>query len=341
MERNMIKVSVIMPVYNTGKYLATAVKSILAQSLTEFELILVDDGSTDGSSERCDEYAAMDNRVVVIHQKNGGICNARNAALKIAHGEYIAFSDHDDEYHVDLLRDNYLYAKENDLDFVKFCKKWYQIRDGKVLSEHENHIVKQIIRKEELPLKIYGLMDSRFCSCVWDGLFKRSFLVEHDIYFNPYFKMGGEDFDFILKCMKYVNQFGTNDKCYYTHYIRISYSTSTKFNPDKINVVKALPESFLETLQNLGIAPEDSRTDYTLFYTKFYLSSTLGCLKKQKYKISAAAAYLRSLKNEKFFFPFLLTTSIPLKKGKIYSIMHFLFAKKMYRTLFFFYKIFR
>ena len=67
---NNIKVSVIMPVYNSGEYLKTAVESILNQSLKEIELILVDDGSTDGSSERCDEYAAKDSRVVVIHQKN-------------------------------------------------------------------------------------------------------------------------------------------------------------------------------------------------------------------------------------------------------------------------------
>ena len=89
MENNKIKVSVIMPVYNSGEYLQTAVDSILSQSLKDIELILVDDGSTDGSSEKCDEYAKKDKRVVVIHQRNGGICNARNAALKIARGEYI------------------------------------------------------------------------------------------------------------------------------------------------------------------------------------------------------------------------------------------------------------
>ena len=86
---NKIKVSVIMPVYNSGEYLKTAVDSILSQSLKEIELILVDDGSTDGSSERCDEYAAKDSRVVVIHQKNGGICNARNAALKMPRGNIL------------------------------------------------------------------------------------------------------------------------------------------------------------------------------------------------------------------------------------------------------------
>ena len=80
----MPAVSIIVPVYNVEKYLRECLDSILNQSLKEMELILVDDGSNDGSSERCAEYAKNDNRVVVIHQKNGGICNARNAALKIA-----------------------------------------------------------------------------------------------------------------------------------------------------------------------------------------------------------------------------------------------------------------
>ena len=84
MEKYILKISIIMPVYNSGKYLSTAVDSILNQSFKEIELILVDDGSTDGSSEKCDEYARKDSRVVVIHQKNGGICNARNTALNMA-----------------------------------------------------------------------------------------------------------------------------------------------------------------------------------------------------------------------------------------------------------------
>ena len=122
-----------MPVYNSGKYLKTAVGSILNQSLKDIELILVDDGSTDGSSERCDEYAQQDNRIVVIHQKNGGICNARNAALKIARGEYIGFSDHDDEYLPGFLEHAYTEAKKNNADLTIICtnERKKQIRKAK------------------------------------------------------------------------------------------------------------------------------------------------------------------------------------------------------------------
>ena len=119
-----------MPVYNSGEYLKTAVDSILGQSFRDIELILVDDGSTDGSSEHCDEYARKDDRVKVIHQKNRGICNARNAALKIAKGEYIGFSDHDDEYLPGFLENAYKEAVANNADLVKVGKKEFIIKDG-------------------------------------------------------------------------------------------------------------------------------------------------------------------------------------------------------------------
>ena len=92
----MPKLSVIVPVYNTEKYLRECIDSILAQTFTDFELILVDDGSTDGSGAICDEYADKDPRVQVIHQKNGGITVARKSGVRNATGEYVTFVDSDD-----------------------------------------------------------------------------------------------------------------------------------------------------------------------------------------------------------------------------------------------------
>lgn len=89
-------ISVIVPVYNAEDYLRYCVDSILQQSYTNLEVILVDDGAKDSSPAICDEYAAQDSRVTVIHQENGGIAKAQNTGLDAAHGEYIAFSDNDD-----------------------------------------------------------------------------------------------------------------------------------------------------------------------------------------------------------------------------------------------------
>ena len=92
----MPQVSVIVPVYNAEKYLAECVDSILAQTLRDIEVILVDDGSTDTSPAICDAYAGKDSRVKVIHKANGRAASARNAGMKIVQGEYVAFVDSDD-----------------------------------------------------------------------------------------------------------------------------------------------------------------------------------------------------------------------------------------------------
>lgn len=89
-------VSIIVPVYNAEKYLPYCIESILNQSYRNLEIILVDDGSKDSSPKLCDDYAANDSRITVIHQENGGIANAQNTGLDAAHGEYIAFADNDD-----------------------------------------------------------------------------------------------------------------------------------------------------------------------------------------------------------------------------------------------------
>ena len=90
------EISVIMPVYNGGAALEQAIESVLTQTMTDFELLLVDDGSTDGSAELCERFAEKDERVRLIRQKNGGICAARNTGMDAAAGRYLAFCDDDD-----------------------------------------------------------------------------------------------------------------------------------------------------------------------------------------------------------------------------------------------------
>ena len=89
----MAKVSVIVAVYNVEKYLNKCVDSLLAQTLSDIEILLVDDGSTDGSGRICDDYAGKDNRVRVIHKENGGLSDARNRGIEEALAEYIGFID--------------------------------------------------------------------------------------------------------------------------------------------------------------------------------------------------------------------------------------------------------
>ncbi|SHI13177.1 Glycosyltransferase involved in cell wall bisynthesis [Butyrivibrio fibrisolvens DSM 3071] len=93
---NSVQVSVIVPVFNVKKYLPECLDSILSQTYSNFELILIDDGSTDGSGEVCDEYALKDSRIVVIHKENSGVADVRNLGISRAKGEHICFVDSDD-----------------------------------------------------------------------------------------------------------------------------------------------------------------------------------------------------------------------------------------------------
>ena len=110
-------VSVIVPVYNAEKCLPRCVESILSQTYKDLEIILVDDGATDDSPRICDDYAVKDSRIKVIHQKNGGISNARNTGLKNAKGDYIQLVDHDDVIHPQMVKKLLSLLDSGDYDF--------------------------------------------------------------------------------------------------------------------------------------------------------------------------------------------------------------------------------
>lgn len=116
MDSGSLRISVIVPVYNTEKYLRRCIDSILNQTYEALEVILVDDGSTDGSGAVCDEYAEKDARVRAIHQKNGGISAARNAGIDAASGQYIAFIDSDDYVTGDMLAELLRICREENAD---------------------------------------------------------------------------------------------------------------------------------------------------------------------------------------------------------------------------------
>lgn len=115
------EISIIVPVYKVEQYLARCIDSILAQSFTDFELILVDDGSPDGCPAICDEYAAKDERIHVIHKGNGGVSSARNAGLDAAKGEYISFCDADDYWESSWLESLYTSISSKNADCVSAC----------------------------------------------------------------------------------------------------------------------------------------------------------------------------------------------------------------------------
>ncbi len=135
----MPKISVIVPIYNVEKYLSRCIESILNQTFTDFELILVDDGSPDKCAIICDEYAIKDNRITVIHKENGGLSDARNAGIDISRGEYLSFVDSDDWIHPQMLEIMYDSAKTQHID-IAICQyvETSLTKKNDVISEYKN-----------------------------------------------------------------------------------------------------------------------------------------------------------------------------------------------------------
>lgn len=135
----MVKVSVILPIYNVAPYLDEAFQSLLTQTLSDIEIIAVNDGSTDNSQELIDYYAAKDSRILTLQQENQGLSGARNTALQHATGEYIYMMDSDDVLsNRDALKISYEYAKRHNADFIFF--------DGVRFSDEDHHLISDIRR---------------------------------------------------------------------------------------------------------------------------------------------------------------------------------------------------
>ncbi len=190
-------ISVIIPVYNVAPYLAACLDSVLAQSYSDLELLLVDDGSTDGSSDLCDDYACRDARVTVMHQSNAGPAAARNAALQVAQGEYVAFVDSDDVIHRQYLEVLMAYMTEG----VDVVQAPYQIVDAEQRARYDAtrlasslprpHSVRRLSAHEALLGMFYQRPSSAnsspcklFRRGVLEGLkFPTAFRVYEDLYF--------------------------------------------------------------------------------------------------------------------------------------------------------------
>ena len=246
-ERKMSsKVSIIIPIYNVEKFLNRCIQSVLNQTLNDIEIILVDDGSPDNSSQMCDEYARKDNRIKVIHKKNAGLGYARNSGLDIATGEYVAFLDSDDFVDVDIYRKLYETAISHNLD-VCYCGFKHHYVDGRV---HEKYEVDKYIEFKGVK-EVNGFLldmigpepsyhsDVKYMMCVWKAIYKRKIIEDYHIRFCSERQFVSEDIIFHLDFLPKVQSIGfIPDKLYYYCVNGVTTLTSTyskeKFERNKI-----------------------------------------------------------------------------------------------------------
>jgi len=224
----MLKLSVIIPVYNAGEDLKKCLDSVLSQTINDFELILVDDGSTDGSEQICDDYALIDDRIKVIHQSNGGQAHARNVGIDLAQGEYIGFVDNDDTVVPNMFEILLNNAIVNSYDISAASFKELK-DDGTYVSKQHDSIV-MILSNDEGIHQI--LLRNKLDIYVWTKIYKRSFLTKHCIRFER----GKNDEDFLFNFAAYAKASSSifvDIALYVYHYKRDS--ETRRIRKDRIN----------------------------------------------------------------------------------------------------------
>lgn len=229
-----MKISIIIPVYNTEEFLRPCLDSILSQSFADYEVLLIDDGSSDGSGSLCDAYAQKDGRILVYHKENGGVSSARNLGLNHAKGEWIYFVDSDDEILPGGLQ-TLVDGISEDVDLVGGGYEQHGI-DGELLEAVTDRVVVSFSQEESLLMLYPG--HSLYYSylgymCLW--LFRRQIIEENKLRFDPTIRIK-EDTLFIVQYIcqsKRKTRF--NSSPVYKYKIRNNSAMSelwTHFNPD-------------------------------------------------------------------------------------------------------------
>lgn len=217
MQNNEIKISVIIPVYNTSQYLEKCLNSVINQSLKEIEIICVNDGSTDNSLEILKKYEEKDNRIKIINKKNGGLTSARNKAINITSGEYCLNVDSDDWIKENYLEKIYLKAKEQNLDMLitdiiycyKKCGGGYTYSIEKDLLINDNKILsgKEYIK---------NFFEKNFLGYTWNKLIRTELYKKYNLEYNEKIFLF-EDVELILRLSYFCKRIGKLNEAFYCY----------------------------------------------------------------------------------------------------------------------------
>jgi len=320
-------ISVIVPVYNVSTYLSECIDSIIKQTYKKLEIILVDDGSTDNSASICDNYAKKDNRIKVIHKKNGGVSSTRNAGIDNANGKYICFIDSDD-----YILDNYIESLYNnminDIDLVCCGYSVFNENETKNYLLNKTNNEKKILKSSILSLK-YALNNNfytaRSCSA---KIYKLDVIKNNNIRFNDDIYLL-EDGIFNLKYLKYINKISIIEDALY-YYRQIISSASHKYNDDQLEQYQKVEKVILNYIDN------DSEKDY--YYVICYqhlltfISRNIRFKRNRKnnvkdIKFQCKNNYKDVIKKVKYSNLYLSEkVTLFLLKLRLYNILYFMFT---------------
>lgn len=267
-----IDFSIIVPVYNCETYLERCINSIINQTLKNFELILIDDGSTDGSLKICNKFREEYVNIHVISKKNSGVSDSRNIGIKKAKGKYICFVDSDD-----YIDNSYLkYVKEifEKMDVQLVNTGFYsEIHSGDKITQDQIFAEEKLYaNKNEIKNDLVYLWDTHMLYNIWNKVYLKNIIDENKIEFSDL--NFGEDMIFNMHYLNHVDKFFNSSNIYY-HYVKErKNSITTKYNHDLFNIRIKEYYMFNEYFQINGI----SQKEYSEFSSRRYIERILGCI---------------------------------------------------------------
>lgn len=258
------KISIIVPCYKVEHFIDRCMNSIAKQTLSDIEIILVDDKSPDGTPQKCDEWGRRDPRVKVIHKlQNQGLGYARNSGLEIATGEYVAFVDSDDFVDVNMYKSLYEFANNNKLDAV-FCgyKKYYneskinerQECDKYCINEGKNNI--DNILKDIIASEPSHNSDAKILSSVWKCLFSMSIIKNNNLSFVSERTYIAEDVVFYIDFLPCCNRIGFIPQAYYYYCVNDA-SLTQSFKEDRFLKEIVLVDEIEKRIEEKGFVLDE------------------------------------------------------------------------------------
>lgn len=270
-------ISIIVPVYNSERWLKKCIDSVLNQSYRNFELIVVDDGSIDASFSIMQQYASVDSRIRIYHKDNSGVSDTRNFGLSLAKGEWVAFIDSDDSVTESFL--NSMLPTNEQVDLVVCGARIYKN------SKSSDNL---FVNGKELENGVYNISDiyNCFTNQVFNGpvrkLFRRETIAENGIKF-PLNKSYGEDTDFVYSYLNYVNSIQVvNDYSYQIHLVNDQSLSMIVNAADYYATIKHNYKLYLDFLQKKYI--NDSRPVETYYDYNILMSASLSYWRKKSLK---------------------------------------------------------
>lgn len=246
----MKKVSIIIPIYNVELYLRKCIDSVISQTYTNLEIILVDDGSTDKSSEICDLYVLIDKRIKVIHKNNGGLSSARNAGLEIATGDYVYFVDSDDFIDKDVISSVIpFFNLGNDIivfGYRKLDSKYNLIND--VIFPEKRFVIHD--KQEMLYFIIEYVLNYHHGWETWNRIYKMDIIRNYNLSFFDNKLIFAEDLYFYICYMVHCNSIQIIDKCFYNYLLRDGSIMSSSNSVCKLKEFCCLSQKIYQHIKN-------------------------------------------------------------------------------------------